>query len=106
MNLMFFLEGGAGALIGMWPIILMFVVIYFFMIRPQAKKTKEQNNFIKGLDKGDEVVLSSGIAGKITKLEDDFVQVQVDTKTYLRVAKSSVSKEMSDLIKVEKKEED
>lgn len=102
---MIFLEGGAGALIGMWPIILMFVVIYFFMIRPQAKKNKEQTNFLKNLDKGDEVVLSSGIAGKITKMENEFIQLQVDTKTYLRVAKSSVSKEMSDLLEVKKKDE-
>ncbi|TVR79352.1 MAG: preprotein translocase subunit YajC [Saprospirales bacterium] len=105
MNLMIFLEGGVGGLIGMWPIILMFVVIYFFMIRPQAKKNKEQTNFLKNLDKGDEVVLSSGIAGKITRMEDDFIQLQVDTKTYLRVAKSSVSKEMSDLLEVKKSEE-
>lgn len=102
---MIFLEGGVGGLIGMWPIILMFVVIYFFMIRPQAKKNKEQTNFLKNLDKGDEVVLSSGIAGKITRMEDDFIQLQVDTKTYLRVAKSSVSKEMSDLLEVKKSEE-
>ena len=105
MNLMFFLEGGAGSLISMWPIILMFVVIWFFMIRPQAKKNKEQSNFVKAMDKGDEVVLSSGIVGKITKLDEDFVQVQVDTKTYLKVAKASVSKEMTDLLAAEKKED-
>lgn len=102
---MFFLEGGAGSLISMWPIILMFVVIWFFMIRPQAKKNKEQSNFVKAMDKGDEVVLSSGIVGKITKLDEDFVQVQVDTKTYLKVAKASVSKEMTDLLAAEKKED-
>ncbi len=102
---MFFLDTGAGSLLGMWPIILMFVVIYFFMIRPQAKKNKEQNNFVKAMDKGDEVVLSSGIVGKITKMEDDFVQVQVDTKTYLRVAKASISKEMTDLLVAEKKDD-
>ncbi len=106
MNLLFFLEGGAGALIGMWPIILMFVVIYFFMIRPQAKRNKEQNNFTKDLEKGDEVVLASGIVGKITKLDDPFVQVQVDSKTYLKVARSSVSKEMSDLLEKENKTEE
>jgi preprotein translocase subunit YajC len=105
MNQLIFLEAGAGSLLGMWPIILMFVVIYFFMIRPQAKKNKEQNNFVKEMDKGDEVVLSSGIVGKITKMEDDFVQIQVDTKTFLRVAKASVSKEMTELLKVEKKED-
>lgn len=105
MKLMFFLEAGVGSLIGMWPIILMFVVIYFFMIRPQAKKNKDQGNFIKNMDKGDDVVLSSGIVGKITKMEDDFVQVQVDTKSFLRVAKSSVSKEMTDLLNNQKKED-
>lgn len=100
------MQGAVDGLLGMWPIILMFVVIWFFMIRPQAKKNKEQNNFLKNLEKGEEVVLSSGIVGKITKMEEDFVQLQVDTKSFIRVAKSSVSKEMSDLLEKKESKED
>lgn len=80
---------------GMWPILAMFVVIYFFMIRPQTKKTKEQQTFISDLQKGDEVVTSSGIVGRINKIEDNIVHLQIDTKTFIKVLKSAVSKEMS-----------
>lgn len=85
-------------LVGMMPLLLMIVVIYFFFIRPQAKKQKEQNNFIHELKKGQEVVLNSGIMGKITKIDKDtnIVQLQIDQKTFMKVLKSSISKEYSD----------
>jgi preprotein translocase subunit YajC len=68
------------------------------MIRPQAKKQKEQKNFISGLNKGDEVATNSGLIGKINKIEDEIVHIQLDTKTFVRVLKSSISKEMTDAI--------
>lgn len=80
---------------GMWPILAMFVVIYFFMIRPQTKKTKEQQTFVTEMQKGDEVVTSSGIIGRINKIEDNIVHLQIDSKTFVKVLKSAVSKEMS-----------
>jgi len=83
------------ALSGMWPILLMFVVIYFFMIRPQTKKTKEQNTFVASMQKGDEVVTSSGIIGRINKIEDNLVYLQVDSKTFIKVLRSAISKEMT-----------
>ena len=55
------------------PIILMFVVLYFMMIRPQQKKAKEHKSLINALSKGDEVMTQAGIAGRITKVSDDFV---------------------------------
>lgn len=81
---------------GMWPILLMFVVIYFFMIRPQTKKTKEQSTFVSDMKKGDEVVTSSGIIGRINKIDGNLVQLQIDGKTYIKILKSAISKEMSD----------
>lgn len=86
----------SSAIGGMWPILLMFVVIYFFMIRPQTKKNKEQQKFVSEMQKGDEVITSSGIVGRINKIEDKFVHLQIDTKTFIKVLRSSVSKEMSD----------
>lgn len=88
--------GGGNFLVSWGPIILMFGVIWLFFIRPQAKKQKEQGKFVKELEKGDEVVTSSGIIGRITKLEDTVVTIQVDNKTFMRMTRGSVSKEMTD----------
>ena len=90
--------GGGNILQSMWPLLLMFVVIYFFMIRPQAKKQKDQKNFLSDLQKGDEIATNSGLIGKINKIEDNVVHIQLDTKTFVKVLKSSVSKEMTDAI--------
>ena len=75
-----------------------FGVFYFFLIRPQAKKQKEQTKFVDQLEKGSEVITASGIVGKINKIEGNFVTLQVDTKTFLKVTKNAISKEMTDLL--------
>ena len=66
-----------GALMGMLPIILMFVILYFLMIRPQMKRQKEHRNLIAALAKGDEVVTAGGMLGKVTKVNDSYVTVEV-----------------------------
>jgi preprotein translocase subunit YajC len=86
-------------IVGMLPLILMVVVIYFFFIRPQAKKQKAQSNFVNEIKKGDEVVTGSGIIGKITKLEDSIAHLQVDQKTFIRVLRTTISKELTDGLK-------
>lgn len=73
-----------------------FAIFYFLMIRPQAKRQREQSDFIQSIQKGDEIVTSSGIIGKINKIEDDTVQIQVDQKTFLTFTRGSVNKEMTD----------
>ena len=85
-------------LMGSWPILLMFVVIYFFFLRPQSTRQKAQDNFMSELQKGDEVVTASGILGKINKIDDKIVTLQVDTKTFIRVTKSAISKEMTESV--------
>lgn len=79
-----------------WPLLLIFVVFYFFIIRPQSKKTKDQQTFTQALQKGDDVVTASGIFGKINKIEEGIVTLQVDTKTFIRVTKSAISKELTE----------
>lgn len=81
------------------------LVFYFFFIRPQANKQKQQGVFLDNISKGDEIVLSSGIVGKITRVDDNTIQLQVDQKTFINVLKSAISKEMTDALKapVEKK---
>ncbi|MFJ1300988.1 preprotein translocase subunit YajC [Bordetella genomosp. 5] len=65
------------ALMGMLPIILMFVILYFLMIRPQMKRQKEHRNMVAALAKGDEVVTAGGILGKVSKVTDSYITVEV-----------------------------
>lgn len=76
----------------------MFLIFWLFLIRPQTKRQKEQRKFQDALEKGDEVVTTSGILGKITKMEDNIVTIEVGSKVYLRITKSSISKEMTDAV--------
>jgi preprotein translocase subunit YajC len=69
----------AGGLMGMLPIILMFIVLWFLMIRPQMKKAKEHNKMVSELQKGDEVVTQGGIVGRIVKVGESFVTIEVGT---------------------------
>lgn len=95
--------GGAGGLLTNYGLLLlMIIVIWLFFFRPQAKKQKAQRKFIEEIQKGDQVVTSSGILGRINKLEGNIVTLQVDTKTFIKVLKSSISQEMSDSLKTGK----
>ncbi|MCC2594884.1 preprotein translocase subunit YajC [Pusillimonas sp. MFBS29] len=69
--------GGENALMGMLPIILMFVILYFLMIRPQMKRQKEHRNMVAALAKGDEVITTGGLLGKVTKVSDSYITVEI-----------------------------
>ncbi|RCS57443.1 preprotein translocase subunit YajC [Parvibium lacunae] len=69
---------GAGSTLGQFlPLILMFILLYFLMIRPQMKKAKEQRAMIEALAKGDEVITVGGILGKITQVDEAYINVEV-----------------------------
>lgn len=70
-------EGAAGSLMGMLPIVLMFVILYFLMIRPQMKRQKEHRNLLAALAKGDEVVTAGGILGRVVNVGDAYVTLEV-----------------------------
>lgn len=90
-------SGPASSLVtSLWPLLLMFVVIFFFFIRPQAKKQKEQTKFLESLDKGEEVVTASGFIGRINKIDGPIVTLAIGEKTFVRVTKPSISKEMTE----------
>ena len=75
------------------------VVFWFFMIRPQAKKAKEQKKFIDNMQKGDKVVTIAGIHGTISKVyEDNTIQLEVSPGSYLKIERSSISLELSQAI--------
>jgi len=88
------LLGGAASFL---PLILIIVVFYFFMIRPQVKKQKALQKFRSELAKGDKVVTTGGIYGKIEEIHDNFISLKVDANTTLKVDKAAVVKDMSDV---------
>ena len=73
------------------PIILMFVVLYFLMIRPQQKKAKEHKSLLEALSKGDEVVTASGMAGRVTKVGDDFVTIEIAANVEVQMQKPAIA---------------
>lgn len=93
-----FLQAAGGQYLNLLFFALIFVVFYFFLIRPQARKQKEQAKFVENMQKGDEVVTGSGIIGRINKMEGDIVTLEIATKVYLRILKSAISKEMTEAV--------
>jgi len=79
------------------PLILIMVIFYFFMIRPQVKKQKELKKFRESLAKGDKVVTTGGIYGKVVELKDAYILLQVDDNVKIRVDKNAVVKDMTDV---------
>jgi preprotein translocase subunit YajC len=77
-------------LFSLMPLVLMFVVLYFIMIRPQMKKQKEHKAMIDALAKGDEVVIAGGVLGKVSKLGDSFIHVEVANNVELQVQRPAV----------------
>ena len=77
-------------------LILIFVVMWFFMIRPQRKQQKELQKFRDGLKKGDKVVTAGGIFGTVVEIKDSTLLLEVDKDVKIRVSKASVSKDYSE----------
>jgi len=74
----------------MLPLVLMFVVLYFVMIRPQMKKQKEHRAMVEALAKGDEVVTSGGVLGKVSKLGDNYLGVEISNGVEVQVQRGAV----------------
>ncbi|MGM0402867.1 MAG: preprotein translocase subunit YajC [Thermodesulfobacteriota bacterium] len=84
-------EGAGGGLTAFIPIILMFVIFYFLLIRPQQKKAKEHQNMVNNLKKGDRVITSGGIYGEITSLDENTVTVEIADKVRIKVSRPSIA---------------
>ncbi|MBN1926222.1 MAG: preprotein translocase subunit YajC [Prolixibacteraceae bacterium] len=96
-------EEGQGSPLGMFlPLLAILVIFWFFMIRPQAKRQKELRKFRESLKKGDKVITTGGIYGRVASINDNFVVMQVDENTKLTVDKASVLKDPSDLQQAQK----
>lgn len=81
---------GDPGFIGFLPIILMFVLLYFLMIRPQMKRAKEHKQMVEALQKGDEVITAGGVLGRITKIGDAYIGVEIAPNTEISVQRASV----------------
>ena len=79
------------------PLLLIIVVFYFFMIRPQVKRQKETRKFRESLAKGDKVVTTGGIYGKISEVKDTYIVLEIAKDVLIKVDKNGIVKDMSDL---------
>jgi preprotein translocase subunit YajC len=96
MNQLFILmapqQGGQGGIMSFLPLVLIVVVFYFFMIRPQMKKAKEQKKYIEALKKGDKILTIGGIYGKVVEVrEDATIIMEVEDGTKMKISKNAVS---------------
>lgn len=83
--------GGSAFFVQIFPLILIFVVFYFFLIRPQQKRAKEHEAKINAVQKNDEVITGGGLMGKVTKVADDHVEVEIAPNVRVRAVKSTLA---------------
>jgi len=93
---MFNLQAGQSGLPSLLLMGSVFLIMYFFFLRPQVKKQKAQDKFGTELSKGSEVVIGSGIIWRIHQIEGDVVYLQIDQKTFIKVLKGAISREMTE----------
>ena len=83
-------SGGDPGFMGLLPIVIMFVILYFVMIRPQMKCSKESKAMVEALQKGDEVITAGGILGRIIKISDAYVTLEIASGTEIGIQKAAV----------------
>ena len=82
--------GAQDPLLGLLPFVVIFVLFYFMLIRPQMKRAKEQKKMIVALQKGDEVITTGGVLGKITKVSDQYMSLEIADNVVIQVQKATV----------------
>lgn len=100
-NVLLFMQQQEGSesnpLMSLLPLLLVVVIFYFFMIRPQVKRQKETRKFRESLAKGDSVVTTGGIYGKVIKIEDTKIHLEISKDVVIKVDKNGIIKDMSDV---------
>jgi preprotein translocase subunit YajC len=91
--------GGVASFLGLAPLLLVFVVFYFLMIRPQQRRMKALQAAVSSVKKGDQVVTAGGIVGKVTKVEDAFVEVEIAPNVRVRVVKATLTEVVNPMSK-------
>ena len=85
-------DGGTSQLMGLMPLVLMFVIFYFLLIRPQQKRAKDEKAMIEGLQRGDEIVTTGGLQGKITGITDDALTVEIAKDVRVKIDRQAVAR--------------
>jgi preprotein translocase subunit YajC len=98
MNTLFVMLQQQNPLATFLPLVLIIVVFYFFMIRPQMKRQKELRKFHESLTKGDKVIIAGGVYGKILEVRDDYAVIEIDENVKVKVVKSTIIRDSSDLV--------
>ena len=80
-----------GGFLSLLPLIILFVVFYFLIIRPQTKRVKEHKQMVEALGKGDEVVTNGGLLGKVTELGDNFIVMEIADNVTVKVQRMSIA---------------
>ncbi len=88
---------GQSPIVSLLPLLAIILVFYFFMIRPQVKRQKEIKNFRESLKKGDKIITTGGIYGKINNISDNVITVDIGNNIIIKVDKSAVLRDTSDL---------
>ena len=90
-------QGDQNPLVSLWPLLLIIVVFYLFMIRPQVKRQKELRKYRENLQKGDKIVTTGGIYGKIIGVSDQTVMIEVEDQSKIKIDKNAIIKDASEL---------
>lgn len=94
---MIFLQSSSNpGMVNLFFFLAIFAVMYFFFLRPQVKKQKAQDQFVSEIKSGSTIVTSSGIIGKISKIEKNHITIITDNKTNLQILHSAISKELTE----------
>ena len=88
-------SGASAILLGILPWLLIFVIFYFLMIRPQQRRVKQHQATLAAIKKGDEIITGGGIRGRVTKVNDEEVEVEIASGVRIRVVKGTVSQVLS-----------
>lgn len=84
-------DSGSGGILSFLPLIILFVVFYFLLIRPQQKKAKQHKNMVAALKKGDEIITNGGVLAKITDIGENFLTCEIADKVEIKVQSHAVS---------------
>lgn len=83
-------QGASGSLLGMLPLVVIFVVFYFLLIRPQQKRQKEHKEMVARLATGDEIVTAGGVLGKVIEVGESFVQVEIASGVQVKIQRHTI----------------
>lgn len=83
--------GGSAFFVQLFPLLLIFIVFYMFLIRPQQKRAKEHEAKINAVQKNDDVITAGGLMGKVTKVADDYVEVEIAPNVRVKAVKSTIA---------------